>query len=457
VLQGVLTARLAFTEEESLIAVKENNRALQLLKEKNDLDVYLSNTLKLEIARLFMDLRRTDDARPLLAELREQAHRLTLDSLAQRVSRVSLGISSLSETILPEVRQPIPVLMDIARKDTQLAEMHQSLTEIQQVNLLVEMSNEEPDLNIFLQQVIGVLDRRVPADDFAIFLLNDDSGLETPDVVINNEVASEKIEFWRNHLLKPIQKVTRLEGEDTVCIAWPLKMASVKQGWMAISGDMQQQSVWNEPFLAMIAQQLGLILDRRLREAYLERQNRTDLLTGILNRAGLSERLTKQFAQMKRKPNQAFALCYFDLDHFKYFNDQFGHELGDQVLKNLSQMVLEHLRGSDELGRVGGDEFIILLRETGELEARQLMERLRKLIAAPDWWLPLLTKADSVDQNPVPKDEWISASFGVVVVDRWPEADINQIELIAQGDAAMYEAKSQGKNCVVIRQFKPNR
>lgn len=457
VLQCVLSARLAFTEGESLIAVKENNKALDMLTEINDLDVYLSNTLKMEIARLFMDLRRNDDARPLLAELRERAHRLSLDSLAQRVSRVSLGISSLSETILPEIRQPVHVLMDIARKETQLVEMHQELTEIQQVNLLVEMSNEEPDLKTFLKQVIGVLDRRVPAEDFAIFLVNEESPALSLDVVISNDVSAKKIEFWREYLLNHTQKIARVENEGMVCVAWPLKMGSVEHAWLAISGDAQQQSVWNETFLALIAQQLGLILDRRLREEYLERQNKTDLLTGILNRAGLTERLQKQFAQMKRKPEQAFALCYFDLDHFKYFNDQFGHELGDQVLINLTQTVTEHLRGSDELGRVGGDEFIILLRETGGTEARQLMERIRQLIAAPDWWLPLLLKENNSQENPVPKEEWISASFGVVVVDRWPDDGINRIDLIAQGDAAMYEAKSQGKNCVVIREFQPNR
>jgi diguanylate cyclase (GGDEF)-like protein len=231
-------------------------------------------------------------------------------------------------------------------------------------------------------------------------------------------------------------------------------MGAADVSWLVISGDTHQQAVWNESLMRLVAQQLGLILDRRLREAFLEHRNKTDLLTGVINRAGIYERLKKIFAQLKRQPTQSFALCYFDLDHFKYFNDQFGHELGDRVLENLVACIENQLRGGDELGRIGGDEFIILLRDSGAAEAKPLLERLRIAIASPDWWLPLLTDQDHYKSNPVPESEWISASFGVVVIDQWPTGGVNEIDLLAQGDAAMYEAKGSGRNCIVIRDYK---
>ena len=452
VLRSILSSRVAFHENEVAVAVRDAKKALKTLETSNDLDLYIDVTLRMEIARLLVELGQ-EEGQPIFARLRKKAHELNLNTIAQRISRASLGLSSVSDIALPEISQPYRVLMDLARKETRISALQQELAEIHQVNLLVEMSASEPDIDVFLRQVIGILDRRVPANDFGILLINHTYNEQPLDMLLTNDSTPAIQQGWRAVLEQSPTKAQQFQVDEHVCCAWPLQMGASDCSWLVVAGDEQQKSVWNDTFLRLIAQQLGLILDRRLREAYLEYRNKTDLLTGVLNRIGLFDRLKKHFAQMQRNPASPFALCYFDLDHFKYFNDTFGHELGDGVLKNLVQCVDGHLRGSDELGRVGGDEFIILLHDTGVEEARALVERLRKIIAAPDWWLPLLVGDDEQASNPIPEQEWISASFGVVVVDGWPESGLSRISLIAQGDAAMYEAKNAGKNCVVIKPY----
>lgn len=454
ILKSLLSARLHVHDSESHLALKDLNAAKKMLNEVTDLDLYISGFLKLELARLWLKIGRTHEAEPIFTKLRVKAHRLKLDTMAQRVSRASLGITGFTETLLPNIQQPYQVLVELANKETQLVNMQHEISEIYQANLLVDLSADEPVLEKFLQKVINVLDRRVPAEDFAIFLKNGDPSLQPIDLLISNDLSKRKQLGWQERLKTAPASPFTFEMFETHCAAWPLKMGSIDEAWLVLAGDEQQKEVWNTAFLNLVSQQLGLILDRRLREAFLEHRNKTDLLTGVLNRAGLFERLKKQFRLMQREPKQSFALCYFDLDHFKYFNDQFGHELGDRVLKNLVHCVNDQLRATDELGRVGGDEFIILLRDARESDLAHLLERLRASVASTHWWLPLLVDGSVGSENPVPQSEWISASFGVVVVNEWPANGISRIDLIAQGDEAMYEAKSAGKNCVVIRPFR---
>jgi diguanylate cyclase (GGDEF)-like protein len=454
ILSKILSARIAYTEDEKPLAIRDNHQALALVNESNDLDTYLDSTLRLEISRLFVDLGRRDDATPILSALRKKAFDFNLDTLAQRISKASLGITSTSVSIVPNITQPYHILLELAQKEAQMTRLQHELSDIHQVNLLVQKSATEPDLKKFLAQSIDILDRRVPANDFGILVKSHENMDHAVEYRVTNEVSETVVDGWLACLKGKRPTDVRFEFGGHHCAAWPLNMGSAEVSWLVVSGDSHQQAVWNESLLKLVAQQLGLILDRRLREALLEHRNKTDLLTGVLNRAGIYGRLKKIFAQMQRQPTQPFALCYFDLDHFKYFNDQFGHELGDRVLENLVKCIEQQLRGSDELGRIGGDEFIILLKDSGSNEVKPLLERLRSVIAAPDWWLPLVTGAEDTSNNPVPQNEWISASFGVVYVDHWPEEGLNEIELLAQGDAAMYEAKAAGRNCVIVKDYR---
>lgn len=159
----------------------------------------------------------------------------------------------------------------------------------------------------------------------------------------------------------------------------------------------------------------------------LERLANTDRLTGLWNRLKFEEVAHQEVSRAERYA-YPLALVFFDLDHFKDINDQHGHEVGDQVLCRLAQLVSSHLRESDSLCRWGGEEFLILMPHTDKQQAEQLAEKLRELVA----------RTTLLDQQP------ISASFGIAQL---APGELLR-DLVRNADAALYRAKQLGRNRV---------
>jgi diguanylate cyclase (GGDEF)-like protein len=157
-----------------------------------------------------------------------------------------------------------------------------------------------------------------------------------------------------------------------------------------------------------------------------------DTLTGAMTRRAFLAEGDKEVKRAQRH-NRNLGCIMFDLDHFKSINDTHGHGGGDQVLAKVIAACREELRASDHIGRLGGEEFAVLLPESG-VEAAQVAETLRKKIASL-----IVTFAAQIIH--------VSASFGVAVFSK-DDTDFNQI--LARADTALYEAKSGGRNKVVL-------
>jgi len=157
-----------------------------------------------------------------------------------------------------------------------------------------------------------------------------------------------------------------------------------------------------------------------------------DPLTGALNRRAFADVLTRAISE-ERRHHDGLALGICDLDEFKAVNDTHGHQVGDEVLVGIVRLITGSLRGHDVLGRYGGDEFVVLARHTRDADAGRLFERLRAAVADH----PIPTKAGDVA---------ITLSFGV---SRWTEGQTED-ELLAAADAALYRAKSAGRNRVAL-------
>ena len=159
----------------------------------------------------------------------------------------------------------------------------------------------------------------------------------------------------------------------------------------------------------------------------------TDHLTGVLNRRAFDEKATKEIQRAIRY-QRPLAVILLDLDHFKEVNDQYGHQCGDRVLVELANLIQPCLRSIDSLCRHGGEEFIILLPETGEDEAHFLAERLRKEIEKK------IIFSDNSTFS-------ITASFGVA---SWAQEDKDILPSIHRADKALYKAKEAGRNLVFL-------
>ena len=171
--------------------------------------------------------------------------------------------------------------------------------------------------------------------------------------------------------------------------------------------------------------------NRHLMEA-LEKQALLDPLTGVLNRRGLSEVLERENAQAVRK-GASLAVLMVDLDHFKRFNDRYGHAVGDAVLRQTCIRLEACLRAGDVLGRFGGEEFVVLLPDTDDAAARRAAERLRAELSE-----------SAMEIGELRLD--LTASFGGKVGAMEGDAT----GLLRAADAALYQAKEQGRNRVVF-------
>jgi histidine kinase len=165
----------------------------------------------------------------------------------------------------------------------------------------------------------------------------------------------------------------------------------------------------------------------------LSRKAVTDFLTGLYNRAYFDSALRKEFSLAKRK-SRPMSLVMVDIDFFKKFNDQWGHQVGDMVLRHVAQTLKEACRDSDIVARYGGEEMVVVLPETPGTSAFEVAERIRQMIETR----PLQHGEHSLK---------VTASLGVATN---TEQMLTQESLIEAADQALYRSKESGRNRVTV-------
>jgi diguanylate cyclase (GGDEF)-like protein len=159
----------------------------------------------------------------------------------------------------------------------------------------------------------------------------------------------------------------------------------------------------------------------------------TDSLTGLYNRKHLMETLTGEVARSLRH-QRPFVLLIIDIDHFKDFNDTYGHLAGDEVLRRMGAVFKGSIRNCDYAARYGGEEFIVILPEIGPEDGVQAAERIRHRVAEEK----ISSNGDSVT---------VTISVGVA---SFPEHGDDAETMISKADSALYQAKKRGRNRVLL-------
>jgi len=174
------------------------------------------------------------------------------------------------------------------------------------------------------------------------------------------------------------------------------------------------------------------IVERQRVEEALARAAMSDPLTNLLNRRAMNFHLQHEFERFKRT-GSTFTMLLCDIDHFKLINDELGHAAGDQVLMTVSNILREQIRGQDLLARWGGEEFLLLLPDTGLEGGEDVADKLRRKIAA---------EAISVADRKIK----LTISVGACSYHKDHTVD----SLIGAADKALYAAKHRGRNQVVV-------
>lgn len=175
-------------------------------------------------------------------------------------------------------------------------------------------------------------------------------------------------------------------------------------------------------------QRLISLMEENVRLNYLIRK---DKLTSLYNKAYIEEQLDVQCGMVRRYHREC-SVIFFDIDHFKRINDNYGHSVGDEVLIAISSLISNHIRSTDMLARWGGEEFLLLLPETGIEEAKIVANKICALVEQHDF--------DIVKK--------VTISLGVTSV----LASDTVLSILNRVDKALYKAKHSGRNQVVVYQ-----
>jgi diguanylate cyclase len=191
--------------------------------------------------------------------------------------------------------------------------------------------------------------------------------------------------------------------------------------------------LWNRALRRAVAQRTDALQKELAERQRLETRLRTlaehDPLTGLMNRAALTEALRRSLALATRQ-KWSVAVVFIDLDKFKEVNDSMGHAAGDELLRQIASRLQGCLRESDLLGRLGGDEFIVV--------AEALLDGPRNAIELADKLLMQMKRPFLVDGRPLS----MGFSAGIAI---YPGDGDTPEALVANADAAMYQAKEQGR------------
>jgi two-component system chemotaxis response regulator CheY len=188
---------------------------------------------------------------------------------------------------------------------------------------------------------------------------------------------------------------------------------------------------------------LKLEEDLRLAKRQAETLAMHDTLTGLLNRRAIHDRALAELGRLSRDhASGPLSVILLDVDRFKLINDSYGHEAGDRALRVMADLLAEHMRNYDVVGRWGGEEFLLLLPGATPSEAKIAAERIRDQLAGAD--LGLNGGAS------------LTASFGVATLSPEsvrpgaPAAEQWLDRLVRAADRALYQAKGNGRNQVVV-------
>lgn len=252
---------------------------------------------------------------------------------------------------------------------------------------------------------------------------------------INNGVLLNALNNGENimeNYVDPVQYIFTLGRDINSLICLPLNTKTRKFGLVLV--EHTYSNAFDEDnlrLLNIISKQVGIVMENAELYNKMTELARKDGLTGIFNRQYFQERLEVEFSNAKRE-NYPLSLAIFDIDHFKKFNDTFGHMFGDKVLISIVETVSSTLRKNDIIARFGGEEFIILFPRTGLHEAYDKVEALRERISQHVIKDNLITAS-------------VTASFGVSSFD---ECTLTESDLVKTADDALYVAKEEGRNCV---------
>ncbi len=273
-------------------------------------------------------------------------------------------------------------------------------------------------------ELLEIVDRRFPTT--MKILLTGQAGLDAVVDAINRAHLNQ-------YIGKPWDETALLLGVENLLRQYRLVHEN-QQLIASLSSKNQALLEMNRELEAKIHERTHELAEANTRLAQLAV---TDGLTGLYNHRHLHERLSLEVERSQRS-GLPLSLLMLDVDHFKQFNDSYGHPAGDEVLRQVARVLNDARRANDVVARYGGEEFAVILVDTAKFTAAKVAERVRERIAAHDFTDAATTAGKGTN---------ITVSLGVAT---FPDDGSDAEGLVRAADTALYAAKRAGRNRVVL-------
>lgn len=363
-------------------------------------------------------------------------------------------------------------VVDLARQEKKLKQFYKNLKDIKFVNTTMNTLADLASPSLLCQQAARELGNHYPTSDGCFWSCTNGRWTEETRNLWAGTPEGDPLILWD-------------KGADQVEILYPAdRPASVPEPWrswtsltvvrLVADGQPRGLFVWgtrdfptlsseDSNILTILAGYLASRLSGLQKNSELQRIALSDSLTGLANRKAFQEKIDEESRRIRRYGHQhalpSFALIFFDLDNFKYYNDTFGHRVGDLVLGLFAGLLQEIFRDTDFLARYGGDEFVVMMPETPASQARAAAERLLSTLRQREGFLSEIQTSLGRPVH-IPPEYSLSASVGIseyADLEPRPEgagsADLPDLEsLVTMADKALYQVKATGKGGIRLYQ-----
>jgi len=405
----------------------------------DDVDLLLSMQLQIEAfgyrVEIFTDLKAFDTAvakqlplAVLMDVLLAGGKQSGIEHINQLNQRLSRPLTTIFVSALDDMNTRLAAV-----RAHGLAYLHKPVL-AEQVSDAIDAVGQHQDESVYR---VLIVDDVVEQGQF-IELILQQAGMETEVVNRPLEVLESLSEFAPDLILMDLYMPDCNGMELASVIRQIERYLTIPIVFLSFERDlnvqMQAMDLGADGFLCKPIQPehlLSAVLSRVRRGRVIRKLEATDRLTGLLNHGRSEERLEQELARAKRE-HLTFTYAILDLDHFKRVNDSYGHAAGDRVLKSLANMLRQRLREYDVVGRYGGEEFVLILPNTGAGVATEMIEDMRRNFAA----IPHVSGTGSF---------CCSFSCGLAAYPAFDQVD----GLQEAADRALYQAKEAGRNRIV--------
>jgi len=423
------------------------------------------------LAYALMQQQRHSEAEEILrgAETFAEAHgyRREIRRIAQQ--RATGLVLSAPETALPVPELQLDHLIALARQEDRINQLWLRLREVRLISALQKLLSREPSAARIASETLQMIGAHLSVQAGFIYSRSE-QGLqriasfeERVEAALNADELAQRMNRNQETLLLQNHSWRFVQGEcvTSSVLSIPLMDGNRQLGLMLLitfEPDIRLNE-HDKELMTVLATQMSYQLVRVRQQERLIELSTVDSLTGLHNRQATQTRIREELLRLKRygKPGEQLALAFIDLDNFKYYNDTWGHEIGDLMLCCFAQLFRQQLRETDLAGRWGGDEFIALLPMVSLQQAAICGERILQQLQLAEGFQQQLSKA--LGKNIIiPKQQQLTCSIGIAAISPDSgEADLGEARLIRYADEMVYQVKRGGKGKVSVYQPSNNK